>query len=133
HGKNNAIDKAKMESLIRSQPPKVLIMVNEYPLWASELLAYQRTGIMVFGLYDHPDGVEAYKLDGQYPIHEINRSRCIFPKYPANILTVMDGNLINANHGEKIIIYFDGRKTLWERQNHGVKTYLIPVGLNPLN
>jgi hypothetical protein len=132
-GKNSSLDQNKLESLIRSEPPKVLVMVNEFPKWADELLAYPRTGIMVFELYDHPDGVEAYRLDGQYPIHEIGRSRCTFPKHPANTLTVKNGGLLSTKHKEKVIIYHDGRRTLWERQNHGPKTILIPVGLNPLN
>ena len=131
--KKSSLDQAKIESLIRADPPKVLVMVNEYPKWADELTAYPRTGIMVFALYDHPGGVEAYRLDGQYPVFETGRSRCIFPKHPANTLIVEKGELLPIKHKERFIIYYDGRQTLWERQNHGPRTILIPVGLNPLN
>jgi hypothetical protein len=132
-GKKPSLDSTKLEQLIRADPPKVLVMVNEYPKWADEVLTYPRTGIMVFGLYDHPHGVEAYRLDGQYPVFEIGRSRCKFPKHPANTLKVENSSLLTINHKERLIIYYDGRKTLWERQNHGPSTVLIPVGFNPLN
>lgn len=132
-GKNKALNQSKTESLIRSQMPKVLVMVNEYPNWAEEVLAYPRTGILVFGMFDHPDGVEAYRIDGQYPLHEISRTRCVFPKFPANTLKVYDPTILDINHKEQMTIIYEGRRTKWERINYGTKTVLIPVGYNPLN
>ena len=131
--KDASIDEVKLYELIRDKQPKVLIMVNEYPTWAAEALNYPRTGIFTFGMYDHPDLVEAYRIDGDYPIKEIDRSRCQFPKWPANTLHVIDPSCLTIDNEELLIIYYDGRKSRWQRIDGSNKTYLIPAGRNPLN
>ncbi|MDY0143611.1 MAG: hypothetical protein RBR97_17135 [Bacteroidales bacterium] len=131
--KQPELNECDLKKLILKDDPGVLIMVNEYPEWAKEAKSYPRTGILVFGMFDHPDGIEAYRIDGEYPIIEIERSRCNFPKYPANMLIVSSPNLLNIDNGNEIIIVYGGRKTKWERFDEGLITYLIPKGLNPLN
>ncbi len=131
--KKSSLDKLRLFKLIQRELPGILIMVNEYPKWSDKAKAYPRTGILVFGMYDHPDGVEAYSVDGEYPILEIARSRCKFPKYPVNMLIVSASKILNVISGDQIIIIDDGRKTRWERLDVGNTTYLIPKGLNPLN
>lgn len=125
--------KKSLIALIRKDEPGVLVMVDEYPRWAEEAKSYPRTGILVFGMFDHPDGVEAYRIDGEYPIIEIERSRCKFPKYPANMLIVSSPKILNIQNGDELIIIDNGRKTKWERVDSGATTYLIPKGQNPLN
>jgi hypothetical protein len=131
--KQPKLNESDLKNLILKDDPGVLIMVNEYPEWAKEAKSYPRTGILVFGMFDHPDGVEAYRIDGEYPILEVDRSRCKFPKYPANMLIVLAPKLLNITSGNEIIIINNGRKTKWERLDSGPTTYLIPKGLNPLN
>jgi len=131
--KKQNLDKTKLFKLIQRELPGILILVNEYPKWAGEAKAYERTAILVFGMYDHPDKIEAYSIDGEYPILEIERSRCNFPKYPGNMLTISSSNILNIKNGEEIIVIDDGRKTKWERLDIGKQTYLLPKGLNPLN
>jgi len=130
--KNNTLDKSKLYSMVRNVEPKILIMVNEYPTWATEALSYPRTGIFVFGMYDHPDNIEAYRIDGNYPIKEVDRSRCKFPKYPANILHVLTPSCLDSG-GDSVIIFYEGRKSKWKRVDDKKNTYLVPAGRNPLN
>lgn len=132
-GKEPEINQEELRKLILRDEPGVLIMIDEYPKWAEEAKSYPRTGILVFGMFDHPDGVEAYRIDGEYPIIEIERSRCKFPKYPANTLIVSSPKIMNIGNGDEIIIIDNGRKTKWERLDDGNKTFLIPKGQNPLN
>lgn len=131
--KEPSLDKALVKKMVLSESPGVLIMVNEYPDWAAKAKAYPRTGILVFGMYDHPENVEAYRIDGEYPVIEVDRSRCRFPKFPANTLIVSSPSILNVSHGQELIIIDEGRKTKWERQDDGHTTYLIPKGQNPLN
>ena len=131
--KEPELNELNLKNLILKDDPGVLIMVDEYPDWANEAKKYPRTGILVFGMFDHPDGVEAYRIDGEYPIIEVDRSRCTFPKYPANMLIVSAPKILNITNGNEIIIIDNGRKTKWERLDISSTTYLIPKGQNPLN
>lgn len=131
--KDSSLNVPLLKKLIRKELPGVLILVDEYPDWAKKATQYQRTGILVFGMYDHPDGIEAYRVDGEYPIVEIARSRCKFPKFPANTLIISSPVILDVLDGEEIIVLDEGRKTKWERIDDGKTTYLIPKGQNPLN
>ena len=132
-GKEPSLDKKQLKQMILDESPGILVMVDEYPKWASDVTKYPRTGILVFGMFDHPQNGEAYRIDGEYPIVEVDRSRCKFPKYPANVLIISAPKILNVSHGEELIIIDNGRKTKWEREDDGSTTYLIPKGQNPLN
>lgn len=132
--KNSDIDKVKMKSLIRKEQPHVLVMVSDYPTWANDILNYSRTGLLVFGMFEHPDNIEAYRIDGEYPFISVGRSVCQFPKYPANILKVLNPSLLaGINHEQTAVIYYEGKRTKWTRIDDGKETNLVPTGLNPLN
>jgi len=132
-GKEPKLSEVSLKQLILKEDPGVLIMVDEYPKWADEAKGYPRTGILVFGMFDHPDGVEAYRIDGEHPIVEIDRSRCRFPKYPVNMLIISTPKVLDISSGQEVIIIVNGRKTKWERLDSGSDTFLIPKGQNPLN
>lgn len=131
--KNSKLEEDKLEKLVREEQPSVLVMVSEYPLWAEEVKKYPRTGLLIFGMYDYSDGSEAYRIDGEFPLTPIERSRCKFPKYPANMLEILAPALLNINVGETMVIFYDGRKTIWERLDIGRTVYLLPFAHNPLD
>lgn len=129
-GKEPTLDRNKLHALIKNYYPKVLIIVNDHPAWAEDAKQYSAS-LLIFQMYNSDRG-DIYRIDGDYPYVFTGRSRCRFPKYPANILEIDNPSILKILHGEHLQVVFKGKIGIWERLDDGLTVFLIPRNLNPL-
>jgi len=130
---NDELDFDKVRELIKSQQPKVLVIVDEpRPEWDEELKKLNAK-LCVFQVFKNTTGHEAYRLDGQYPEVVQAESHCSYPKSPPNMLEILNPKILEINENEEMDINYNGRISKWKRIDDRGSIYLKAIGkVNPV-
>lgn len=132
HKKDNSLDLDQLKTMIDKYPPKVMVIVNERkPDWEVKIKKYNAL-LSIFQIYKGTEGFDVYRVDGETPIIMVNKSPCRFLKGGSNILEVFAPEFIYEGQDSILEIIYNGKITLWTKQEEKDKVYLISFGSNIL-
>lgn len=126
--KNSTLDLVKLENMIESMQPKVMVIVNEpKPLWEKEIKKYN-SYLSVFQIYKGLNGFELYRISGDTPFIYRDKSHCAFLKGLSNTMEIYTPSFIQEENDTEVDIFFRGKKTKWKIFKDGGKTYIVISG-----
>lgn len=123
---------SKLRELIKSQQPKVLVIVDEPKEEWGEELRKLKANLCVFQVFKNTKGFEAYRLDGLYPQVSQMESHCRYHEKIPNLLKILDPSILSVGEGEEIEITYNGKITKWSRIDDEGSVYLRAIGVNPV-
>jgi hypothetical protein len=134
HFLNKSLNKKKVNSLLKNENPKVLVIVDhEKSNWLKDI---EKLGasVMILELYKNPKGEFAHRLLGKYPKIFTSETHCKFHKKMLNVIEVNDSGFFNKFEEESTIeIFYSDRLTRWVLFSKNSKTYLRFSGTeNPI-
>lgn len=117
-----------LKTLIATQSPKLMVIVNEpKDDWKEDLKSF-RCMTCIFQIYQDFEGKALYRLNGEHPYIYTNFCHCKYEKvgYPFTVEVLqtdfLDGyGILN---GEKISIEFGGVRLQWERVDGANRVFL---------
>lgn len=131
-----AIDKSKLEKLLRTKPPNILVIVDEERKEWIEELEKRDVSFVLFQVFKNGRGSNAYRLSdlcGKSPYIKIKESHCVPQKFFGNNMLEVKNPAIIQKVKAKTSIEFLGRQTSWQKISDKGKIYLRFLGrINPL-
>lgn len=127
--KNKSLNLSRLTPLVTSQPPELMVIVNEVKKdWKTDLTKLN-CKMCVFQIYNDFDGKQMYRLEGDHPFIYTNFRNCTYEKQLPYAIKILreEGFLdsLNIKDGMQINIEYNGVKHTWERQDAGNDVYLI--------
>ena len=132
HSKCPELNRNLLSSLMRGDPPDVLVIVNKRDVeWEKEMNRYG-AHLMAIEIYRSNLNKTILVVDGQPPaISHSFLSELTFAMLPRCLLVKSPGAL-RVEPGVRFPISVDGQITYWERFHTSTGDYLTPVGSLPI-
>ena len=132
HTEDNALEAARLCSMVKGQQPGVLVVVNApVPKWT---IALKQCGalITILEVFRSRFNKHLYRLNGEQPIDTgVQNSLCTVAL--ARMLKLASPGILPNAHGENLTIHFRGGVTEWGRFDIQDGVYLVsskPISLN---
>jgi hypothetical protein len=133
--KRNNFDKVKLETLITSVSPKLMVIVNENKEdWKPELKKLD-CKMCVFQIYNDFENRKLYRLEGEYPIVYTSFCNCKYEKTLPYTIKILNNKELFSKHnvksGDYLDIVFEGKKYKWKREDFGTDIFLTCESTTP--
>jgi len=137
HKERKELNKQKLEDLVTSKSPKLMVIVNEDKQdWKKDLKKLD-CQMCVFQIYNDFDNRKLYRLQGEFPNVYTDFCNCRYEKlipYTVKVLNRDFLNTYNINSGDEIDIVFEGKSYKWIRRDSGSEIFLeCSSRTNPLD
>ncbi|MEG0849929.1 MAG: hypothetical protein RSD71_07295 [Flavobacterium sp.] len=127
-------NKAKLDNLIVSKQPNLMVIVNEAkPDWKKDLAKFD-CKLCIFQIYNDFENKKLYRIDGDYPSVYTDFCFCKYEKYLPSAVKILNTDFLNnynISNGETIDIFFEGKSYLWTREDDGRDIYLVCNSSHP--
>ena len=129
-----ALDLQQLKEMMKGKQPRVMVVLNRFDdKWTQELSRYDAI-LAVFEVFISQRNEFAYRLNGEVPepIGEAI-SQCTFDPLIPRFLLVESPASLTVGPNEKVEIYHEGERSLWQRIDSVDRVWLSPLGPNPLD
>lgn len=128
-------DKLKLETLITSVSPRLLVIVNENKIdWKNDLKKLD-CQMCVFQIYNDFDNRKMYRLEGEYPMVYTSFCNCKYEKTLPYTIKILNNKELFLTHslrdGDYIDIIFEGKKNKWQKVENRNEVYLTCESSSP--
>lgn len=125
------LDGDRLEAMLKGDPPKVVVISNDYdPAWKRELgplgVAYA-----VFRIFRSSGRRDVVYFDGNLPNYATEQVTRLSPTLIPRHLRIASPGALPASV-EPLTLLFEGKQTIWKRVETKTDCYLAPTSNNPL-
>ena len=115
-------DQIKLEALILSKQPELMVIVNEDKIDWKGPLKKLKCKTCIFQIYNDFSGRRLFRLDGEHPFVATDFSNCRYEKKVAYVVKVLKPGFLDGygvSNGSSINIEYNGIINKWRRQDGG--------------
>lgn len=128
------LNRSRLESMIRGEQPRVLVVVNAaMPEWSRDLKRYGAL-VTVVEVFRSRYNQHLYRLNGEHPVDDGRVvSQCVVDPLLTRMLRVLSPGILTVQHGETVLIRYGDGLSEWSRldlQDRVYLTVISPMNLN---
>lgn len=130
---NRNLNKKKLESMLKGNPPNVIIILNRHMFeWIDELKRFNAI-VMIVEVFRSRHNSHLLRVNGEFPFIESEIiSECYIDPLLNNFLILESPGGLSIKAGEAIDIQYENCLTKWKRLDISDKVFLTPINKNPL-